>query len=122
MATTTTTGSADVQGRLWSARSDDWATIMEPIGARAVYDDVLERLAVGPDTKALDVGSQSLEEARRALVAKVGENIAVRRFDVFTNAGTVGTYIHMNRIGVVVELERGSSELARDLAMQVAAT
>ena len=71
---------------------------------------------------ALDVGSQSLEEARRALVAKVGENIAVRRLDVFTNAGTVGTYIHMNRIGVVVELERGSSELARDLAMQVAAT
>ena len=70
----------------------------------------------------LDAGGQSLEEARRALVAKVGENIAVRRFDVFTNAGTVGTYIHMNRIGAVVELERGSPELARDLAMQVAAT
>jgi elongation factor Ts len=70
----------------------------------------------------LDAGGQSLEEARRALVAKVGENIAVRRFDVLTNAGTVGTYIHMNRIGALVELERGSSDLARDLAMQVAAT
>ena len=92
------------------------------------FAEVIAKVALARKPKtlaelmALDVGSQSLEEARRALVAKVGENIAVRRFDVFTNAGTVGTYIHMNRIGVVVELERGSSELARDLAMQVAAT
>jgi elongation factor Ts len=70
----------------------------------------------------IDAGGQRLEEARQALVAKVGENIAVRRFEVVGSAGTVGTYVHMNRIGTLVELEGGTPDLARDLAMQVAAT
>jgi SAM-dependent methyltransferase len=56
---TTTTGSSEVQGRLWSSRPDDWATIMEPIAARPVYEHVLERLAVGSNVKALDVGCGS---------------------------------------------------------------
>jgi elongation factor Ts len=64
----------------------------------------------------------TLEEARRALVAKVGENIGVRRFDLIESSGTVGTYVHMNRIGVLVEMEGGDASLARDIAMQVAAT
>jgi elongation factor Ts len=70
----------------------------------------------------LDAGGQRIEEARQALVAKVGENIAVRRFEVIGSAGTVGSYVHMNRIGTLVELEGGTPDLARDLAMQVAAT
>jgi elongation factor Ts len=74
------------------------------------------------DLMRLDAGGQSLEEARRALVAKVGENIAVRRLGALAGKGAVGAYVHMNRIGALVELEPGSSELARDLAMQVAAT
>jgi elongation factor Ts len=92
------------------------------------FADVIAKAVIArkPKTLAelmeLDAGGQSIEEARRALVAKVGENIAVRRFAVLTGAGTVGSYIHMSRIGALVELERGSSELARDLAMQVAAT
>lgn len=57
--TTTATGSSEIQGRLWSSRPDDWATIMEPIAARPVYDHVLERLAVGPETAVLDVGCGS---------------------------------------------------------------
>lgn len=92
------------------------------------FADVIAKAVVArkPKTLAelleLDAGGQSIEEARRALVAKVGENIAVRRFAVLASAGTVGSYIHMSRIGALVELEHGSSELARDLAMQVAAT
>jgi elongation factor Ts len=74
------------------------------------------------DLMRLDAGGQSLEEARRALVAKVGENIAVRRLGALAGKDAVGTYVHMNRIGALVELEPGNSELARDLAMQVAAT
>jgi elongation factor Ts len=74
------------------------------------------------DLMRLDAGGQSLEEARRALVAKVGENIAVRRLGALAGKRTVGAYAHMNRIGALVELEPGSAELARDLAMQVAAT
>jgi elongation factor Ts len=64
----------------------------------------------------------TLEDARRALVAKVGENISVRRFEVVDASGTVGSYVHMNRIGVLVELEGGDEALARDIAMQIAAT
>ena len=60
--------------------------------------------------------------ALQALVAKVGENISVRRFDVLESDANVGAYVHMSRIGVLVELEGGEPELARDLAMQVAAT
>jgi elongation factor Ts len=74
------------------------------------------------DLMRLDAGGQSLEEARRSLVAKVGENIAVRRLGVLAGKGAVGAYVHMNRIGALVELEPGGPELARDLAMQVAAT
>jgi elongation factor Ts len=70
----------------------------------------------------LDVGGETLEEARKALVAKVGENITVRRFDVLVSPANVASYVHMGRIGVLVELTGGTPELARDLAMQVAAT
>ena len=68
------------------------------------------------------VGDGSVEDLRLELVTKVGENISVRRFDVVESRGTVGTYLHgtPTRIGVVVEIEGGSQELARDLAMQVA--
>ncbi len=67
-------------------------------------------------------GGESLEEARRALVAKIGENIAVRRFDVLSSRGNVGAYVHMDRIGVLVDVAGGNAELARDMAMQIAAT
>jgi elongation factor Ts len=70
----------------------------------------------------LDADGQSLEDARQSLVAKVGENIAVRRFAAFESDATVASYAHMDRIGVFVELEGGDESLARDLAMQVAAT
>ena len=70
----------------------------------------------------LTIDGQTLEEARTALVAKVGENIAVRRFEVLESSATVAGYVHNGRIGVLVEIEGGDADLARDLAMQVAAT
>jgi elongation factor Ts len=63
---------------------------------------------------------RTLEEARQDLVTKVGENINVRRFEVIDSRANVGSYVHGNRIGVLVELEGGTAELARDMAMQVA--
>jgi elongation factor Ts len=92
------------------------------------FADLVAKLAVShrpknlDDLMRLDAGGQTLEEARRALVAKVGENIAVRRLGVLASKNEIGAYAHMNRIGALVELEPGSAELARDLAMQVAAT
>jgi elongation factor Ts len=65
-------------------------------------------------------GGRTVEDLRRELVTKVGENIAVRRFDVIESRATVGSYLHGLRIGVLVEVEGGTPTLARDLAMQVA--
>jgi len=71
---------------------------------------------------AASVDGSTLEEVRAGLVAKIGENIQVRRFASRGGGGTTtGAYIHMNRIGVLVEIEGGSEELCTDIAMHVAA-
>ncbi|TDG12384.1 elongation factor Ts [Seongchinamella unica] len=64
-----------------------------------------------------------LESAREALVQKIGENIGVRRIElVNADAGVVGAYVHgNNRIAVLVELKGGDQDLAKDVAMHVAA-
>ncbi|MEA3140003.1 MAG: elongation factor Ts [Gammaproteobacteria bacterium] len=66
-------------------------------------------------------GGSTLDERRRALIAKIGENIAVRRFVRVSSPGPLGTYIHGTRIGSVVALQGGDDALARDIAMHVAA-
>jgi len=63
----------------------------------------------------------TLEEARQALVAKIGENIQVRRFERKSTAGSLGAYLHGGKIGVLVDLDGGDSDLAKDIAMHVAA-
>ena len=66
-------------------------------------------------------GSRTVEEARTELVTKVGENISVRRAAIVESTGPIGHYTHGARIGAVVALEGGDEELARDIAMHVAA-
>ena len=64
----------------------------------------------------------SVDEGRQALVAKVGENVQVRRMARMDSTGnTIGAYVHGGRIGVLVEVKGGNEELARGLAMHVAA-
>ena len=63
---------------------------------------------------------QSVEEARQALIAKVGENIQVRRFEIVESDQTLASYLHGARIGVLVE-SSVDAELTRDIAMHVAA-
>lgn len=65
---------------------------------------------------------ETVDATRRSLVAKIGENINVRRFQVIPAKGPLSSYLHGTRIGVVVALEGGSAELARDVAMHVAAS
>jgi len=66
---------------------------------------------------------QSVEQNRRECIAKIGENINVRRFARLTApAGVLGSYLHGTRIGVLVELDGGDGDLARDIAMHVAAS
>ncbi len=64
---------------------------------------------------------KTVEETRRELIARIGENIGVRRFEIVTGTAPLATYLHGSRIGTVVVLEGGDATLGHDLAMHVAA-
>ena len=96
------------------ARDENFLGFVQSVVGKAFGDRVtdVETLAAG-----------DIEEARQALVQKIGENISVRRVVTHeANDGVVGGYVHgNNRIAVLVSLKGGSDELARDVAMHVAA-
>jgi elongation factor Ts len=99
------------------ARSDEFSSF-----ARAVARTALEKAPSDLNALlALAHGASTLEDQRRALIAKIGENISVRRFVRVTAPGTLGTYVHGGRIGTLVALKGGDEALGRDLAMHVAA-
>lgn len=64
----------------------------------------------------------TVEQARQQLVAKIGENIKLRRLERMSCDGVIGTYLHGSRIGVMVALKGGNEELAKDIAMHIAAS
>ena len=70
----------------------------------------------------LGVDGQTIEAARQGLVMKLGENISARRFVRVTAKGRLGSYLHGNRIGVLVDYEGGDDQLGKDLAMHIAAS
>lgn len=72
--------------------------------------------------KATNIGDGSVEEVREALVAKIGENMNVRRVLTVNGGDVVEAYVHGGRIGVLVALTGGNNELAKDVAMHVAAS
>jgi elongation factor Ts len=99
------------------ARGEEFRGFAERVArqALAARPATLEALMARPD------GGSTLEEARRGLIAKIGENIAVRRFEFISAPDALGTYVHGGRIGALVALKGGNETLARDLAMHVAA-
>ena len=95
------------------ARDDNFSAFADKVIAKA-------SLAVSTDVGTLMEGE--LEDARSALVQKIGENITVRRIEKIS-ASVVGVYVHSNeKIGVMIGLDGGSQELAKDIAMHVAAS
>lgn len=70
----------------------------------------------------LDGGSETVDERRRALIAKIGENINVRRVTQLAAPTSLGAYVHGTRIGALVAVEGGDAPLAYDVAMHVAAS
>jgi elongation factor Ts len=100
------------------AREHDFRAFAAEVGRAALKTrarDVAELLAQKSDS------GETLEERRRALVAKIGENINVRRVATVTAPDVLGAYVHGTRIGTLVALKGGSDEVAKDLAMHVAA-
>ena len=99
------------------ARSDEFQAFARELAKTALVKspDSLEALLASSNA------AGTFEEQRRALIAKIDENISVRRFVKVSAPGALGTYIHGSRIGSLVALEGGDEALARDLAMHVAA-
>jgi len=90
--------------------------------ADAVAEAALRSGAADVDAlKSVKLGNGTVDEARAALISKIGENVQVRRLARVDAGHTVGAYIHGGKIGVLVELKGGSVELARGIAMHVAA-
>ncbi len=96
--------------RAFSAAVADAVLAADPQDAAALADSAA---AVGT----------TVEAARRELVAKIGENVTVRRFARFdADGGVVSSYLHGNRIGVMLVLDGGDDALGRDIAMHIAAS
>ena len=67
-------------------------------------------------------GGESVDVTRQALIAKIGENIQIRRFEIVEADGIVGAYRHGDRIGSIVSLTAADATLAKDVAMHIAAS
>jgi elongation factor Ts len=99
------------------AKDENFRSFAEAVAAAALGVDSIDALR-----DAELAAGETVEARRQQLVAKLGENIQVRRFErVQAAAGAIGAYIHGGRIGVLVSLHGGSEQLARDIAMHVAA-
>jgi elongation factor Ts len=100
------------------AREQDFRAFAAAVGELALANRTLDVAAL----LALKTASgETLEERRRALIAKIGENITVRRVASVSAPTALGSYLHGTRIGVLVALRGGDETLARDVAMHVAA-
>jgi elongation factor Ts len=98
------------------ARGPDFRTFAEAVAECA--------LATGPGPLAALTGArlksgETVEERRRELVAKIGENISVRRYAVVSSPDQLGAYVHGTRIGALVAVQGGPASLAYELAMHI---
>ena len=100
------------------AKDDNFVAFSDAVAQAALASGAADVEAL----KSAKIASgDTVEEARAAVIAKVGENVQVRRLAKVESGNTVAAYIHGGRIGVLVELKGGDAELARGIAMHVAA-
>jgi elongation factor Ts len=102
------------------ARKEDFQAFANAIAKRVLADnpaDIDALLALPLN----DGDIATVEDARKALIATIGENISVRRFERIEGKGSLSSYLHGVRIGVVVDLEGGDATLGKDLTMHIAA-
>ncbi len=101
------------------AKNDDFVAF-----AKNLAEIVAKNNPANIDTLlALPMGSSTVEETRKALVMKLGENVTVRRFERYaTSTGKLSSYLHGSKIGVLLSYTGGDDTLGRDLAMHIAAS
>lgn len=93
----------------------DFANKLAALGLEAATADIEKLLSLQMDA------TQTVEASRQALVSKLGENIQVRRAAFMTSDGMVGHYRHGHRIGVLVAIDKHNPDIAKDVAMHIAA-
>ena len=104
------------------AKDENFSSFAAAVAQTALSSSAADAAALADLPLAGD-GSSSVNAAREALIAKIGENIQVRRVVRFDDAeGVLYSYRHGVRIGVVVELVGGDETLGRDIAMHIAAS
>ena len=100
------------------AKDDNFVAFTNAVAQAALSVD-------GTDVESLKdarlASGETVEEGRAALISKIGENIQIRRIARVDSTNNVASYVHGGRIGVLVEVQGGDEELARGLAMHVAA-
>lgn len=102
------------------ANDANFVEFAEAVGAAALANKPADVAALSATTLA---SGQTVEEARTALIAKIGENIQVRRLQLIdAGEGEIASYQHGSKIGVVVCLTGGDAELGKHVAMHIAAT
>ena len=104
------------------AKDGNFTAFVDAVADRALNGDAenTEALLSGPLQEG---GSETVNQAREALIAKIGENVNVRRFARLDAAGgNLYSYSHSGRIGVLVGMQGGDAALGKDIAMHVAAS
>ena len=100
------------------AKNDDFLQFAQDVGETIARNDP-------PDVQALlgmPLGGKTVDEIRSALVGKIGENLAIRRFVRYRTEAKLASYLHGTRIGVLVEFDAADDQVGRDVAMHVAAS
>jgi len=101
------------------AKDDNFVEFAEAVAAAALAGNADDIESLNAETLA---DGRPVEAARTDLVAKVGENISLRRFARLQAVDNLGSYTHGARIAAIVSLQGGDAELARDIAMHIAAS
>jgi elongation factor Ts len=100
---------------------DDFLSFVTAIANTALANQPADVAALSE--MKLDGSDETVEEARKAKIAKIGENMQLRRFELLTSEdGRFGSYLHGARMGVLVEMVNGNDELIKDVAMHIAAS
>lgn len=128
-------GRVAAEGRIAMAQAEGTAALVEVNSETdfvakdenfVAFTDAVATAALGvADVEALKsaplVDGKTVEVTRAELIAKIGENVQVRRMARISGADNVAAYVHGGRIGVLVEMNGGNAELARGIAMHIAA-
>ncbi len=104
------------------AKEEEFKSFVAAVAKRGLEEKPSDAGALGALTLEKN-GGATVDERRRELIAKIGENITIRRVRAADSGGDrFGAYVHGGRIGVLVDMKGGEESTARDIAMHVAAS